>query len=131
MTWREILALPVVIVALTFLTGVGSLAWNVGKTWQPRNTDTLITGLVAACGGGMVVAGVLLGVVIGVPVMLRIMRESAAVRQDYLPRAQAVDGQWRQLPGDATPLPPPPQPVQPPMSVSLDAIDNDENFGEW
>lgn len=56
MTWREILALPVAIVLL----GVGALSWKVGDTWEPRNTDILITGLVTACGGGMVIMGVLL-----------------------------------------------------------------------
>ncbi len=153
MTWREILALPVALVGLAFLLGVGALAWNVGETWQPRNTDILITGIVTACGGGMVIMGVMLGVVIGVPFMLRMMRESAAVRSDYWPPAPTIDGQWRQLPSDATPLLPmqgqPPmqqqigmqqgqsfgQPMQqqypPVMGVSLDAIDNDDNFGEW
>lgn len=148
MTWREILALPVAIVALAFLVGVGALAWNIGATWQPRNTDILITGLVTACGGGMVIMGVLLGVVIGVPFMLRMLRERDAMRQEYWPPAPAIDGQWRQLPSDATPLltmqgQPPMQQLgmqqgqpfpmqgQPMMGVSLDAIDSDENFGEW
>lgn len=156
MTWREILAIPVALIGLAFLLGVGALAWNVGETWQPRNTDILITGIVTACGGGMVIMGVLLGVVIGVPFMLRMMRESAAVRPDYWPPAPTIDGQWRQLPGDAQPLQPlltmqgqPQQPGQigiqqqgqpfpmtgqyppPMMGVSLDAIDNDSNFGEW
>ena len=139
MTWREILAIPVALIGLAFLLGVGALAWNVGETWQPRNTDILITGIVTACGGGMVIMGVLLGVVIGVPFMLRMMRESAAVRPDYWPPAPTIDGQWRQLPGDAQPLltmqgqpfPMTGQYPPPMMGVSLDAIDNDSNFGEW
>ncbi len=151
MTWREILALPVAIVALAFLVGVGALAWNVGETWQPRNTDILITGLVTACGGGMVIMGVLLGVVIGVPFMVRMLRETSAMSINYGPPAPTIDGQWRQLPSDATPLltmqgqqpmqqlgmqqgqpfPMQGQPMQPMMGVSLDAIDSDENFGEW
>jgi MFS superfamily sulfate permease-like transporter len=151
MTWKEILAIPVALVGLAFLLGVGALAWNIGDTWQARNTDILITGLVTACGGGMVIMGVLLGVVIGVPFMLRMMRESATMRPDYWPPAQTIDGQWRQLPGDAQPLltmqqqpqqfpvqgqqaqPFPVQGQQAPMmmGVSLDALDNDSNFGEW
>lgn len=150
MTWREILALPVAIVALAFLVGVGALAWNVGETWQPRNTDILITGIVTACAGGMVIMGVMLGVVIGVPFMVRMMRETS-MNINYGPPAPTIDGQWRQLPSDATPLltmqgqppmqqlgmqqgqpfPMQGQPMQPMMGVSLDAIDSDENFGEW
>lgn len=151
MTWREILAIPVALVGLAFLLGVGALAWNIGGTWEARNTDILITGIVTACAGGMVIMGVMLGVVIGVPFMVRMMRESASVRPDYWPPVSTIDGQWRQLPGDAQPLLTMQQqaqqfpiqgqqaqqfPVQgqyppPIMGISLDAIDNDSNFGEW
>ena len=40
--------------------GVGVLAWNISRTWDARNTDALISGLVASCGmGGIVIAGLL------------------------------------------------------------------------
>lgn len=45
----------------------------------------------------------LLGVIVGIPFMLRMLRERDAMRQEW-PPAPAIDGQWRQLPGDATPL---------------------------
>ena len=152
MTWREILAIPVALVGLAFLLGVGALAWNIGGTWEARNTDILITGIVTACAGGMVIMGVMLGVVIGVPFMVRMLRETSAMNINYGPPAPTIDGQWRQLPSDATPLltmqgnayppqqlgmqqgqpfPMQGQPMQPMMGVSLDAIDSDENFGEW
>lgn len=140
MTWRELLALPFVLVALAFLVAVGSLAWRIGDTWEPRNTDILITGLVTSCAGGMVVIGMVIGLAVGIPFMIRMLQESR-IPQDYYPPmrapARTIEGNWKELPGDATPLLPmvqqPTGPTQPPptMSISLDAIDDDDNFGEW
>lgn len=141
MTWRELLALPFVLVALAFLVAVGALAWRIGDTWEPRNTDILITGLVTSCAGGMVVIGMVLGVVVGIPFMIRMLRESEPRAPLMQPRT--IEGSWKELPGDATPLPMLPlshtaqspmsgaQPYPPAMSVSLDAIDDNDAFGEW
>lgn len=141
MTWKELLALPFVVVALAFLVAVGALAWKVGDTWEPRNTDILITGLVTACAGGMVVIGVVVGLVVGLPFMVRMLRETSGSYAPMERWPQTIDGRFRQLPHDALPLLPmqenaypptqPTQPYPPTMGVSLDAIDNDDAFGEW
>lgn len=112
MTWREILALPVALVGLAFLMGVGMLSWQIGGTWSERNTDTLIVGLVATCAGGTVVIGVVLGIIVGIPFMLRMLRESESrvgepeiyYGPSALRRSSTIDGSWHELPGDATPL---------------------------
>jgi hypothetical protein len=66
---------------MALLGGVGVLAYNVSQTWDSRNTDALISGLVASCGmGGIVMAG-LLAAIIGIPMAMRLMdkwRESDA-----------------------------------------------------
>jgi hypothetical protein len=140
MTWRELLALPFVLVALAVLVAVGSLAWRVGDTWEPRNTDILITGLVTSCAGGMVVIGMILGMAVGIPFMIRMLQESRSTRYDDYSSMRAptrtIDGTWKELPGDAQPLLPmiqqqAPTQQMPMMNVSLDAIDNDDTFGSW
>lgn len=140
MTWKELLIMPFVLVALAFLVAVGSLAWRIGDTWEPRNTDILITGLVTSCAGGMVVIGLVIGMAVGIPFMIRMLQESRSLRYDDYPPlrapARTIDGVWKELPGDATPLLPmiqqqAPTQQMPTMNVSLDALDNDDTFGKW
>ena len=91
MKWQTLivglLALPV----LALFGGIGFLAYQVGQTWDARSTDSLITGLVATCGGGMVVIGILLALIIGIPFAIRLFSEAG-----YSQRP------WREFP------PPPP-----------------------
>jgi hypothetical protein len=82
MNWKMLVAAIVAAPFVALLGGVGVLAYNVSQTWDARNTDALISGLVASCGmGGIVVAG-LLAAIIGIPMAMRLMdkwRESDAL----------------------------------------------------
>lgn len=69
----------VVVASTPFLIvfiGVGVLAMNISSTWDSRNTDALISGLVASCSMGGVIVGGLLALLIGIPMAIRIMREA-------------------------------------------------------
>lgn len=61
---------------LIVFVGIGVLALNISATWDARNTDALISGLVASCGMGGVIMGGLLALLIGVPLAIRILRET-------------------------------------------------------
>jgi hypothetical protein len=73
MNWKTIVAILVASPFVALLGGVGVLAYNVSQTWDSRNTDALISGLVASCGmGGIVMAG-LLAAIVGIPFAMRLM----------------------------------------------------------
>ena len=73
MNWKTLVAVIAISPFVALLGGVGVLAYNVSQTWDARNTDALISGLVASCGiGGIVVAG-LLAAIVGIPMAMRLM----------------------------------------------------------
>ena len=101
--WKAILASAVLVPVLALFLGVGILADAIGRTWDARATDGLITGLVATCGGGAVVIGVLLALIVGVPLALRAyerggMASRAWPEQQYLPPPMSRQAQWREQP---------------------------------
>jgi len=54
---KKIFAFVIVIPVLALFGGIGVLAYHIAGTWDERNTDVLITGVITACGiGGLVVA---------------------------------------------------------------------------
>lgn len=99
MNWKFFATVVVFTPILALFGGIGALAWNISQSWDARNTDTLISGLVASCGmGGIVMAG-LLAAIIGIPFAMRLMdrwRESEGYVQGPA---------WRQLPHQQNRLP--------------------------
>lgn len=54
---KKIFALVIVVPILALFGGIGVLAYHIAGTWDERNTDVLITGIITACGiGGLVIA---------------------------------------------------------------------------
>lgn len=106
MSWKTILALLLALPILALFAGVGFLFWQIGQTWDARNTSNLITGLVVACSGGAIVLGILLALIIGVPLALRTYSEAARARREWHERPTlrplydppTIAGQWRMLP---------------------------------
>lgn len=82
------LALLIFMVGLALLGGVGVMAYSVGQTWTPANTDAIIGGLIAACTGTLVIVAVL-GMLIGGIYTIYKLRE----RQVMMPPS------YRALPG--------------------------------
>ncbi len=85
--WKLLVTIVALAPFVALLGGVGFLFYQIGQHWDARSTDSLIAGLVATCGGGAVVIGVLLAIIIGVPFAIRMLRE-----------AGHADRVWRQLP---------------------------------
>lgn len=94
MKWQIIVVGLIALPVLALFGGVGFLAYQIGQTWDARSTDALIVGLVATCGGGVVVIGILLALIVGIPLALRLFSEAG-----YSQRA------WRDLPPPAPALP--------------------------
>lgn len=100
MKWQTIVTAIIAMPLLALFGGVGFLAYQIGQTWDARSTDSLITGLVATCGGGAVVIGVLLALIVGIPLAIRAYGE-AGQRQ----RAWQMGYPMRSLPPDERQLP--------------------------
>ncbi len=83
MKWETIFALVVAGPILALFCGAAFLMLQIGHTWDSRSTDTLITGLVATCGGGMVVIGMLLAIIVGIPFAIRMFSESGHSRRSW------------------------------------------------
>lgn len=85
--WKTLVTIVALAPFVALLGGIGFLFYQIGQSWDSRSTDSLIAGLVATCGGGAVVIGVLLAIIIGIPFAIRMLREAG--------ESERV---WRQLP---------------------------------
>ena len=81
------------------LGGFGFLAYMVGKTWTEATTQSLVTGLVAVCGGGAVVLVLLVSLIVGIPMATRYFAEMGRAQRswDYAP-PRVVQGRAAQPP---------------------------------
>ena len=88
MNWKNLVTVVVLAPFVALLGGLGVAAYNVSQTWDARNTDALISGLIASCSmGGIVIAGIL-AAIIGIPFAMRLMdRWQQADRYGMPPRA--------------------------------------------
>src|SRR5436190_1616894 len=104
--WKTIVTLVVITPFVALLGGMGILCYRIGQQWDTRSTDSLIAGLVATCGGGAVIIGVLLAIIIGVPFAIRMFREAGhsdqlwQARPPYppLPTAFRRNPEWMETP---------------------------------
>ena len=104
---NEALGTLVVVAGAAVLGGFGFLAYQVGQTWTETTTQSMVTGLVAVCGGGAVVLVLLVSLIVGIPMAIRYLEGMGRARQswhDKPPAGPVIEGQWRELPG------PPPGP---------------------
>jgi len=134
MNWKTIMTLVIVAPFVALLGGIGILAYNISQSWDARNTDALISGLIASCSiGGIVMAGIL-GAIVGIPLAMRLM--------DRWREAEPLPPQhWKELPSPARQLPyygEPPQLADKQIGSyqSMEQYDlweeeNDVTPGEW
>ena len=73
MSWKELLVMPFVVISVAAVAGFGMLAYRIGGTWDQRNTDMLTSGAVLICLAGVMLFFGIVGILIGVPVFLRVM----------------------------------------------------------
>lgn len=96
--WKTLVAAAALTPVAALFVGVGVLAFNVSQTWDARNTDALISGLIASCSmGGIVIAG-LLAAIVGIPLATRLI--DRAKEADHYGPPRVVDvrpgRQWRE-----------------------------------
>lgn len=72
MDWKMLLTMTLIAPTLAFFGGVGVLFWHVGETWDARNTDSIIVGMVAVCGTGGILVALMLAAIIAIPLARRI-----------------------------------------------------------
>ena len=80
MNWKTIATIVILTPIVALMGGLGILFYQIGQHWDARSTDSLIAGLVATCGGGAVVIGVLLAVIVGIPFAIRMFEQSGNAR---------------------------------------------------
>lgn len=83
MKWETIFALVVAGPILALCVGAATLLFKIGDSWTAQNTNSLIVGLVATCGGGVVVIGILLAIIIGIPIAIRMYGEAGHSRRAW------------------------------------------------
>ena len=92
---------------LALFVGIGFLAYAIGDTWTEATTASLITGMVAVCGGGAVVIALILALIVGIPFAIRTFGEMGNARQawpgppPYGPMPPALPRSWQE---DAPPM---------------------------
>ena len=101
--WKSLVVGVVALPVLALFLGVGMLAMKIGDTWDARSTDSLIVGLIATCGGGAVIIGVLLALIVGVPLALRAYERGGMARQAWpeqqlLPPPMSRQQGWQEQP---------------------------------
>lgn len=67
--WARIMAIPM----LALFLGAAILAGKIGLDWEPRQTDSLIGGGLAICGGGLAIFAVITGLIVGMALYRRIL----------------------------------------------------------
>lgn len=118
MKWQILVVGLVALPVLALFGGIGFLAYQIGQTWDARSTDSLIAGLVATCGGGVVVIGILLALIVGIPFAIRMFGEAG-----YSQRA------WRDLPPPA--LLPFPDRTQRPIDTTWQSLPTPTAAPPW
>ncbi len=73
---NEALSKLFTLAGLTIFVGFGVLAWQVGETWTPADTQSIITAAAVICGGSTMVAVVALSVFVGLPIMRRLSNQT-------------------------------------------------------
>jgi hypothetical protein len=98
MTW--ILAAPL----LALFLGAGVFAFSISESWTNANTQAAITGISAVCGTGIVVLGLIVGLIVGVPIAIRAYGEGGRVSRNWeTPAPPPVNVPWQALPPAQSP----------------------------
>lgn len=117
--FSKLAAVPI----LALFLAVAILMGRIGMDWTPSNTETVIGGLLAICGGGIALFGIILGGIVGVAIYARIRRSG-----------QEEEMGWRSLPPMVPPSRTLPGPGQSPYYAPLPPVQGDildDKQGFW
>lgn len=68
---------------LALFVGVGIFAYNASASWTSADNQATITALAAVCGSGIVVLGLMIAFVVGIPLAIRAYGESGRARREW------------------------------------------------
>lgn len=124
---EDALSRLVFLAGLALFVGVGFLAWKIGETWDQAATQSLVSGLVAVCGGGTVIVGTFIALIVGVPLAMRYFVEGSRAQ-----RAWRDNGGWQD---EGTVLPARRVPAQGVRQLTVQGNDDaqryNEGYNEW
>jgi len=105
--WKGILAVVVSIPIAAFLVASAFVGMAIADNWDRATTASLVTGLVAVCGGGLVVVSLIVGLVVGMPFAIRLFFEAGVARRAFDSSGPVVTyPPGRQLPPPVVTYPP-------------------------
>ena len=102
-----ILAVPI----LALFIGVGIFAYNASATWTSADNQATVTALAAVCGSGIVVLGLMIAFIVGIPLAIRAYGESGRARREWAEPPM-------ETPYQARPRPPPTRGQSPAAATS-------------
>ncbi len=96
---------------LAMFVGVGVFFYNASATWTSSDNQAVITAMAAVCGSGLVVVGLLVAFIVGIPLAIRAYGESGRAARQW--EGPPVDVPYRALPPMQQEYPALSGPVQP------------------
>lgn len=95
--WKGLLAVFVAVPVAAFLVASAFVGMAIADNWDRATTASLVTGLVAVCGGGFVVVSLIVGLVVGMPFAIRLFFEAGVARRAFDASGPVVTVSPRQL----------------------------------
>lgn len=100
--WKGLLAVFVAVPVAAVMIASAFVGQAIAENWDRATTASLVTGLVAVCGGGFVVVSLIVGLVVGMPFAIRLFFEAGVARRAFDSSGPVVTySQGRQLPPPA------------------------------
>ena len=99
--WKAILTAVAVSPIAALFVAAAFVGTAIADNWDKATTASLVTGLVAVCGGGFVVISLILALIVGIPMATRFFFEAGVARRAFDAPSPYVDS--RALPAGRRP----------------------------
>ena len=99
--WKTILVGVAVAPIAALFVAAAFIGTAIADSWNEATTASLVTGLVAVCGGGFVVISLILALIVGIPMATRFFFEAGVARRAFDAPSSYVDS--RALPAGRRP----------------------------
>ena len=81
--WKTILVGVAVAPIAALFVAAAFIGTAIADSWNEATTASLVTGLVAVCGGGFVVISLILALIVGIPMATRFFFEAGVARRAF------------------------------------------------
>lgn len=89
--WKAILVGVAVAPIAALFVAAAFVGTAIADSWNEATTASLVTGLVAVCGGGFVVISLILALIVGIPMATRFFFEAGVARRAFDAPSPYVD----------------------------------------